>query len=232
MRLVQFAFFYIACVRGLSLAGPGKIIGYLCEGYTRSLHVQPLLTNIATASALSVVADGISQSIEISGSKKAQSSRSEDPDPSIGVETIASTKFSAYRSFCISVYGGLVYGWLISYWFKFLNFLVPQQGITFSKIALKVAINQSVMSPGLNSLFFAYVIFVRDLVTPLNVKLQLLKKKLAADLVPTMLRSCLYWGTVQFFNFAYIPTNYQLLYTNIAFVMWTTYVSFIGYKKV
>jgi hypothetical protein len=38
-------------------------------------------------------------------------------------------------------------------------------------------------------------------------------------------------GIIQFINFSYIRTNYQLLYTNSAFVIWTTYIAYIGFQK-
>jgi hypothetical protein len=41
----------------------------------------------------------------------------------------------------------------------------------------------------------------------------------------------LFRGIIQFINFSYVRTNYQLLYTNSAFVIWTTYIAYIGFQK-
>ena len=59
-----------------------------------------------------------------------------------------------------------------------------------------------------------------------------LRRKLDQDLVPTMKRSCVYWGSVQLVNFLYVPQRFTLLYTNIGFLIWTVYVSLVGYRQV
>ena len=86
----------------------------------------------------------------------------------------------------MSVYGAVILGWFVSYWFRFLNFLVPRDGITLPKVFLKVAINQLIMSPFLNSLFFGYVILTRDLTNSLSEKLEIYRMKLKQDLMPTI----------------------------------------------
>jgi hypothetical protein len=131
----------------------------------------------------------------------------------------------------MGVYGATVYGWLITYWFKLLNSIVPQENITFLLVLKKVTINQFFMSPILNSLFFTYVTLTRELKSDLTQKIRSVKMKLGKDLIPTIKRSCVYWGIIQTINFSSVPTSYQLLYTNSAFVMWTTYIAFVGFQK-
>jgi hypothetical protein len=93
----------------------------------------------------------------------------------------------------MSAYGAVVYGWLITYWFKFLNHIVPQEGITFALIIKKVFINQFFMSPILNSMFFTYVTITRDLTSSFDQKMKQVVSKLKRDLLPTIKRSCVYW---------------------------------------
>jgi hypothetical protein len=130
------------------------------------------------------------------------------------------------------IYGGSVLGWLFSLWLSFLNNLIPREEITLPKVLLKVFINQLIMSPFLNSLFFGYVILTRDFKNTIPQKIELYKRKLSKDLLPTIKRSCVYWSLVHIYNFLILPDKYQLLHTNAAFVFWTTYISIIGFRKV
>ena len=100
----------------------------------------------------------------------------------------------------------------------------------------KVLVNQIFMSPFLNALFFTYVIMTRNTtasttssnntkkdysgfkkhnikITNTSTKLQLIKKKLSQDLLPTIYRSCVYWITLNLINFRFVKvmlttTNY------------------------
>jgi hypothetical protein len=213
---------------GRQAAGLSLSPSILAKTYSKCLVAQPLITNMMTASALCVLSDSISQHFE---------RLKEADDMKKGAVLVTRTKentprHSFYRSFCMSAYGAVVYGWLITYWFNFLNHVVPQEGITFLLILKKVFINQFFMSPILNSMFFTYVTVTRDLTSSFDQKIKSVVLKLKRDLIPTIKRSCLYWGIVQFVNFSYVKTRYQLLYTNSAFVIWTTYIAYIGFQKV
>jgi hypothetical protein len=138
----------------------------------------------------------------------------------------------------MSLYGAVIYGVLVIYWFRWLNGVVPQEGITPLLAVKKVIINQAVMSPLLNSLFFTWVSYTRDLSSSWNFadRTQQLKKKLSQDLIPTIKKSWGYWGVAQFCNFWWISRlwgkEYQLLYVNLSFVLWTSYIAYVGYRKV
>ena len=222
-----------------SIVGSGILS--LQKSYLNSLKTAPLLTNMVTASILSVCSDCVSQSIELSSFQnksvvttnvESQVNVSHQYNNKDDKKKISRGQFSFYRSLCMSVYGAIVLGWLVSQWFQFLNNLIPRDGITIGRVIQKVFINQLIMSPFLNSLFFCYVIFTRDFTSTLTQKYTLLKKKLQADLLPTIARSCVYWSIIHLYNFLILPTKYQLLYTNSAFLLWTTYLSLVGYRAV
>ena len=215
-----------ALVPTFSLSSPRTITLAISREYSKCLQAQPLLTNVITASALCVLSDFISQSFERSKAKA-----SFESDRILGKMTSSVPRHSLYRSLCMGVYGATVYGWLITYWFKLLNSIVPQENITFLLVLKKVTINQFFMSPILNSLFFTYVTLTRELKSNLSQKIRSVKMKLGKDLIPTIKRSCVYWGIIQTINFSSVPTSYQLLYTNSAFVIWTTYIAFVGFQK-
>jgi hypothetical protein len=213
----------------------------LQKSYLHSLKTAPLLTNMVTASILSVCSDCVSQSIELSSFRnKVEGTTIVEGPVSVSHQNnnednkkkISRGQFSFYRSLCMSVYGAFVLGWFVSQWFQFLNNLIPRDGITIGRVILKVFINQLIMSPFLNSLFFGYVIFTRDFTSTLTQKYTLLNKKLQVDLLPTIARSCVYWSIVHLYNFLILSTKYQLLYTNSAFLLWTTYLSLVGYRSV
>ena len=93
------------------------------------------------------------------------------------------------------------------------------------------------MSPFLNALFFTYVIMTRNTTasttsstntkrdysgfkkhniktntnTSTSTKLQLIKKKLSQDLLPTIYRSCVYWITLNLINFRFVKVILILL---------------------
>uniref|UniRef100_A0A7S1TPY3 Uncharacterized protein n=2 Tax=Phaeomonas parva TaxID=124430 RepID=A0A7S1TPY3_9STRA len=127
--------------------------------------------------------------------------------------------------------------------------LFPADGMTLARAAQKTFVNQLFMSPGLNMAFFAFVLITREGAArkaPKEPPMRLngegpppprgfwpqYKAKLRADLWPTIVRSCGFWGTVQMVNFRYVPETLTLLYTNVAFLIWTVYVSIVGHRKV
>lgn len=207
------------------------ILSSLQKSYINSLTNAPLTTNIITAGLLSVCSDTVSQNIEMFNKNK-NNNENILKDMNKKEKENNSLKFSVYRSFCMSIYGSFVLGWFVSLWFSFLNSIIPRKDITLSKVLLKVFINQLVMSPFLNGLFFGYVIMTRDFKNTIKQKLELYKKKISKDLLPTIKRSCVYWSFIHIYNFLILPDKYQLLYTNAAFVLWQTYVSVIGHRKV
>lgn len=229
---MKFLSFFLICLANICgskaltipLTLPKSLLLSISSKYSGCLLTHPLLTNVVTASSLCVLSDSISQSFE-------RLNQQRKVDSLTGKTESAGLGHSWYRSFCMSVYGATVYGWLITYWFKFLNRLVPQENITFALVLKKVFINQLFMSPLLNGMFFTYVTVTRDVTSTMSQKIQQIKLKLSKDLLPTIKRSCVYWGIVQFVNFSYIATRYQLLYTNSAFVVWTTYIAFVGFRK-
>ena len=73
------------------------------------------------------------------------------------------------------------------------------------------------MSP-VNGGFFTFVIVTR--VQPRGrmpaAKREMLRDKLARDLLPTIARSCTFWGVVQSVNFRFVPLRLQVLFSSSA----------------
>ena len=179
------------------------------HGYNSALAAAPLATNAASAASLAVVSDSIAQVSSSSSSAAA---------------------WDFERSAWMAVWGALASGVLIFYWLRFLAMLFPQARTSAAQLVGKVFVNQLVMSPGLNGGFFAFVIWTRTAprLVMTAAKRRLLVDKYRADLVATCARSCAFWSIVQAINFRYLPLQYSVLFTNAAFVIWTTYLSLVG----
>jgi len=199
--------------RQLAMVSPLAALRPVVSLYCNALAKNPIATNCATAAALSVASDAIAQSVERRGS------------------TDSTQKHDTVRSLWMALWGFIMSGLMIHYWFIFLNGLFPVEGLTLVGALKKVMVNQLVMSPGLNGLFFTFTTYTRGDVAGGDKK-AFLKRKLATDLLPTIKRSCVYWGTVQLVNFLFVPTTFSVLYTNVGFLIWTTYISLVGYRKV
>ena len=196
---------------GVSVAGGvANCAEHALASYNTALAMQPLMTNAISAAGLAVLSDSIAQSAV-------------SPRPPL---------WDFERSAWMSVWGAVVSGALIYYWLKLLAALFPDARLSFAQLVGKVFVNQLVMSPGLNGGFFAFVIWTR---TAPRLRFNAEKRGLLLDkyrqnLVPTIARSCVFWSVVQAINFRVLPPSLMVLFTNAAFVIWTTYLSFVGNK--
>lgn len=176
--------------------------------YGQVLSTAPLVTNVASAAGLAVISDSIVQTA------------TSPPD----------ARWDFERSAWMAVWGGVVSGAIIYYWLIWLGAKFPSARTSTLQLVGKVFVNQLVMSPGLNGGFFAFVIWTRTLPRLLftAAKRRMLLDKYRQDLLPTIMRSCVFWSVVQAVNFKVVPARYGVLMTNAAFVVWTTYLSFVG----
>ena len=190
----------------------------ILDTYRTALAARPLVTNMVTASVLSVFSDSVAQHLE-SNSSPAQH-RTHDWQ----------------RALAMATFGAFVYGAFVQYWFRFLNSFAALRVVPgdWPAVCRRVAVNQACMSPFLNSLFFAWVVFTRssDPNRSLTDKMATLRRKLAQDLVPTIKRSMAYWATFNLGNFGLTPFENQVVVTNLGFVAWTVYLSIVGYRRI
>jgi len=195
----------------------------ILDAYRSALAARPLITNMLTASALSVLSDSVAQQMESNSTPPQQHpSRTHDWQ----------------RALAMATFGAFVYGAFVQYWFRFLNSFAALRVVPgdWPAVCRRVAVNQACMSPFLNSLFFAWVVFTRN--DPLGGqrsltdKVATLKRKLAQDLLPTIKRSMMYWTTFNLGNFGLTPFENQVVVTNLGFVAWTVYLSIVGYRRV
>ena len=177
------------------------------QAYGNALATAPLATNVATATALSVLADTIAQKVTMTDGDDGQ--------------------WDYSRSRWQLVWGSVVSGLLMSKWFAFLGRLFPDARTSMLELVKKLFVNQLFLSPGLNAGFFAFVVLTRTVpvgwMTP--EKWSTLKTKISSDLLTVCLRSNMYWSVVQTLNFRVLPPSATVLSTNLFFVIWTVCVS-------
>lgn len=177
-----------------------KPVAALAAYYTGSLIAAPLATNCLTSACLSVVSDAIAQQLG------------------------PGTAYDVERAGWIFVWGVFVSGLLMAVWLTFLANTFPRAATSGAQLIGKVFVNQVVMSPTLNGGFFTFAIWTREAPrlswTPR--KRELLKAKIRRDLPPTIARSCAFWVCVQSVNFGLVPSTFNLLVNNIAFLIWMT----------
>jgi len=181
----------------------------LVGAYQSALAAAPITTNVLSAASLSVLADGMAQAVERRGS------------------------WDVSRAAWISAWGASVSGLMLFFWFRLLARLFPLAASSTAQLVGKVALNQAVMSPGLNAGFFTFVVLTRD--KPYlrldGEKRRRLGRKLKSDLPATVRRSCYFWGVAQTLNFRLLPLEYNTLWTNGCFLLWTTYISWVGFRE-
>ena len=196
---------------GASLLNPLIAVG---KGYTDALITAPLATNMVTSATLAVLSDFISQ-------KLASSSREDD------------STYDIPRSLWMIPYGAVISGYILYYWFGLLATLFPDARFSLLEMVKKLVVNQLVLSPALASFFFLFLIFTRTapFVRMTGEKWAAYKKKMAADLLPTLVRGNIYWPVVQTINFQFLPPKLTVFWTNLCFVFWTTYLCLVGNRS-
>ena len=199
-----------------------SLLGGAFGAYRAALTSAPITTNVVSAAALSLLADSTAQTVE----------RRLAASPSSAAPAASHTAWDVRRSASIVVWGALVSGFSLYFWFRLLARLFPRAATSTAQLIGKVALNQLVMSPSLNAGFFTYVVFTR-VEPPLRfteAKRAILLEKLRRDLPTTIRRSCYFWSVCQTINFRLMPLVWQTLWTNACFLIWTTYLSWVGFR--
>jgi len=220
---MDFKLFFLTCFLFVPLIRGVDVV----EAYISLLATHPLKTNIATASALTMTSDAIAQSIELR--KARQRSLALTPK----TQALAVPRHDFHRTLSMGFYGATVFGAFLSQWFKVLSRICPVTPGDWASIVRKVGVNQVVISPFLNALFFAWVTFTRNpLNTTLGTKLSMLQQKLHQDLLSTYIRSCAFWVIFNLMNFGLVDAKWQVVVANVGFLAWTVYLSLVGYRAV
>jgi hypothetical protein len=147
-------------------------------------------------------------------------------------------EFDFRRLFIFSLVGGLYFGPVIHYWFEFLNnispFLPANKAV---RAGVQLILDQTVGAVAVIGTFFYFNEVLQHLIPPstkapeLSLVNSIVKNGNSAvknTLPETLFANWRYWPVVNFFNFRYVPIQYQLLVSNVASVMWSIVLSKIA----
>lgn len=131
--------------------------------------------------------------------------------------------WDAVRTLKFTFLGVVLVAPALHFWYGALNKLVPQPGPAAT--VLRVALDQFGFAP----LFIAT--FLSSLFT-INGQAAAVPAKLSADWWNTCKTNWLIWIPFQVVNFGVVPPNLQVAAANVCALVWNTYLSWAGTRKV
>jgi len=131
-------------------------------------------------------------------------------------------KWNKLRTLQMSTSFGLTSGFLCHHWYNYLDRVLPGRGLSI--VVKKVVWDQIVFSPICIAacLLVAARIENIDQKTALQQTLQLGGRLYLAEWV--------IWPPAQFFNFAFLPTRFRVLYDNVISLVYDTYTSHVKHQ--
>jgi protein Mpv17 len=170
----------------------------LWQGYLRQLESQPVRTKAITSGILSALGDLIAQSLEHG----------------------FHAQFNAIRTIKFGLYGLIITGPLVHYWYQFLAHIFQRKTDVLTSL-LKIVMHQGIFSPLLYVLFFLYTGLFDG-------NIEHVPKKIKNDLVPLVIAQLKLWPVALLINFQFVPLKFQVLFSNLVALMWNVYFSFLN----
>jgi protein Mpv17 len=166
------------------------------------------LTKAATGVVGSLIGDGIAQIAE---------SRSK-PRGAVGYDAGRASRLCAYSAVIGSPVG--------HYWFHFLDkFIFPNaMGHPVTAI-VKTLLDQVLMAPAGIALFFSAMSLLEG--HSVEEAWQSTKEKFK----PTLMANYVLWPAANLVNFAFVPPAQRILYCNVVYIFWASFLSAMASKK-
>ncbi|KAJ4701640.1 PXMP2/4 family protein 4 [Melia azedarach] len=185
--------------------------------YLGKLHSRPLITKSITSSLIYVAADLTSQIRTLS---YLRNSSVITVTSHIHVKDGDQSSIDSMRMLCIAAYGMLMLGPSQHLWFNSVSKVLPKQDVLTT--LKKLFIGQAVYGPSITSIFFSY-----------NAALQgenagEIIARLKHDLLPTLVRSLLFWPISNFFTYKFTPAYLQPLVNSSCSYVWTIYLTYMA----
>jgi hypothetical protein len=193
--------------------GPGAGVW---QAYNSQLAKRPIITKSWTCFLIAALGDVLSQRL------------------TPGFSTVDTTRM---MKFGLAQF--LYFGPVMHHWFGFINKIGTSKQLADKKkstvVLVQTLVDQTLGSVGVISGFFVFfsvftaalegTIFAGGPVAGVCTALRNGLGKVQADLWPTLLANWKVWPLVNALNFAVIPLQYQVLFTNIVAVGWNVYLS-------
>ena len=170
--------------------------------YVEVLHKRPVLTNACAALVVAASGDCLSQWIE---------------RRFLGV----AKPYDAYRSASLGVWGFVWMGPSATFWYRLL-----EQRLGPGRVVAKVFLNQLIMAPAHNGLFYLF----SECTKKESGLLERYRRRMNQEFLPTMMNSMFYWIPTQALNFTFVAPHLRPLVMNLALAIWTANVSYRGHR--
>jgi protein Mpv17 len=166
------------------------------------------LTKAATGVVGSLIGDGIAQYAE---------SRSK-PRGAVGYDAGRASRLCAYAAVIGSPVG--------HYWFHFLDkFIFPNAMAHPMTAVVKTLLDQVLMAPAGIALFFSAMSVLEG--NSVQEAWQSTKEKFK----PTLMANYVLWPAANLINFAFVPPAQRILYCNVVYIFWASFLSAMASKK-
>jgi hypothetical protein len=119
----------------------------------------------------------------------------------------------------MTTYGVFVAGVCGHFWFKWLDIAFGCR-VSMSSAARKTVVDQLISSPPEILVFFAWAKYTQQADTAE------LHEKLSDDYFKVLSANYLVWIPLQSLNFLVVPERHRVLVSNLASVLWTSFLSF------
>eukprot|EP00164_Ancoracysta_twista_P010939 GFYU01016673.1.p1 GENE.GFYU01016673.1~~GFYU01016673.1.p1 ORF type:complete len:190 (+),score=45.79 GFYU01016673.1:141-710(+) len=169
--------------------------------YSNMLERRPLITKGITSGLLFGMGDSIAQKIDGTLDKK----------------------WDKKRTMKMAAYGACVFAPATHLWYvKVLGRTIP--GISGADVAKKVAADQLIFGPVINSVFLGSTVLM-DGGAP-----GAAWAKIERNIWPVMLANWTVWPFAVAVNFRFVPLHYQVLFINVVVLGWSSYLCLEGNK--
>eukprot|EP00761_Pharyngomonas_kirbyi_P004954 gb/GECH01004959.1/.p1 GENE.gb/GECH01004959.1/~~gb/GECH01004959.1/.p1 ORF type:complete len:250 (+),score=54.66 gb/GECH01004959.1/:1-750(+) len=202
----------------------------LWKGYNRALSRFPVTTKSTLSGSLFVGGDLVSQYVE----------NQKEPQ----------TRINGDRALQMGLFGTLVNGPVMHLWFRQLDRLVPGTGTP--SLIRKISLDQMVFAPLFYGVFFACTAVMKDTVSiprdreyhhphhqnnnndlynnqssssSIHHHYRNIVSQLSVSFLPTMIMDWQVWPAANLVNFALIPQQHRVLYSNVVSLVWNAYLS-------
>eukprot|EP00775_Hariotina_reticulata_P009060 gene9060-9230_t len=180
----------------------------LWHAYCSQLKKRPLLTKAATGVVGSLIGDGVAQ---FSSSRSSRTS---------------GFSWDAARATRLCVYAAVVGTPIGHYWFHFLDkFIFPNHMGHPMTAIVKTLLDQVLMAPAGIGVFFVCMGMLEG--QSLSQAWQSTKEKFK----PTLMANYVLWPAANLVNFAFVPPAQRILYCNVVYIFWASFLSAMASKK-
>ena len=191
------------------------------QTYQRLIKQKPLLTSSITGASVMAVGDLIAQNIKIKTSRENEENY-----------------FDYRRTFCMSVWSGVIMAPTFLLWFKKLDKWFP--GNSVRSAMLKVVTNHAAVAVPFNAVALAYTVTSENLLSYVLDGVSFdkfdiyteIKYRCETDLFKLFLASSSVWIPVNILNFLFVPSHLRVLPTIFTSLAWNTFLSHTAHEDI